>query len=73
MKLELRLALNCNLCEMEVEPVPECLRPRDPLTGRISLPFCMALGICPVCFTEIVDMSDAKWDKMMRRYKRRMR
>lgn len=73
MKLELRLAMECRVCEMEVESVPNGLRPHDPLTGKISLVFCRQMGICPVCFTEVCDLTDAKWRRMMKRYKRRIR
>lgn len=71
MVLELRLAMECNVCEMLVDSVPEALRPRDALTGQIHLGLCRQLGICPVCFTEIdVPLDNRKWRRIMRRRSR---
>lgn len=70
LRLELRLALECKVCQQLIEPVPEALRPRDALTGRVRVDACMAMGICPACFTELDWPFD--WEKIIKRYVCRM-
>ena len=67
MRLELRLSQICKVCELEVDPVS--VRPHDPLTGKINIAFCVAMGICPCCLTSI-EYYPIDWKKLMRRYRR---
>lgn len=72
MKLSLRQVMVCTVCDQEIDPVPLGLRPKEPLTGRLHIGFCFALGVCPGCLTVL----DFPWPynrrKIIQRYFRRM-
>lgn len=53
MRMELRLAMECSACEQLNDvrsELPPGGRPHDPLTGRVDIRACLAMGFCPACF-----------------------
>ena len=72
MELSLRLAMKCMVCEQEVDPVPMGMRPKNPLTDRLHIGFCFAMGVCPACLTVLEFPWPYNRRKIIQRYFRRV-